>query len=123
MADVPSFQASVSAPKPMAKAQPIERVEIETTDSGGFIVKCYKKPKGKGMMGMVMPSKHVYKDVQELKGFIDEYLGDGPSAAPAAPAAPEAPAMPAPATPADVAAGPVDGGEEEMDEDVDEDAE
>jgi hypothetical protein len=55
----------------------VERMEIERSHNGGFIVKEYKKESGRGaMMGMLSkPTTKVAADVKALDEIVDECFG------------------------------------------------
>lgn len=97
-------QTSASAPKPVAKTAPIERIEIESTDNNGFLVRCYKKTRGRNMMAMAEPSKHIFSDIDSLQSYIGESFGGGPAVPEAAPDTAVVETTEEPVAPTDMAA-------------------
>lgn len=75
----------------------VERLEIEKTDNGGFVVTCYTKPPAQGgeignALAFTRPSKHSFGSMDELTGYVQEAFGGGETAAPTEPPPEEQPA-------------------------------
>jgi hypothetical protein len=79
----------------------IERMEVERTDNGGFVVTTFQAPPAKGgeigdALAFTRPSKHSFSSIDDLVGYMTEAFSPTPTDAPTEPPAEETPAGEAP---------------------------